>query len=64
MVFLFIKELRKQKNKPKSRWMDHTRGWNGKHPCKVEKIFKNHDYKNIKLFRDYNKDQRVIVAQK
>ena len=36
----------------------------GKHPRKVEEIFKNHDYKNIKLFRDYNKDQRVLVAQK
>tara|TARA_B100001996_G_scaffold328606_1_gene275936 strand:- start:2395 stop:3267 length:873 start_codon:yes stop_codon:yes gene_type:complete len=35
----------------------------GKHPQEAKEIFKKYDYKNIKLFKDYNQDQRVLVAQ-
>ena len=35
----------------------------GKHPHDAKGIFDKHDYKNVKLFKDYNKDQRVLVAQ-
>tara|TARA_S200000501_G_scaffold51180_1_gene41055 strand:+ start:180 stop:1049 length:870 start_codon:yes stop_codon:yes gene_type:complete len=35
----------------------------GKHPHEVKDIFNKYNYKNIKLFRDYNEDLRVLVAQ-
>ena len=35
----------------------------GKHPLEVREIFNNYDYDNIELFKDYNGDYRVIVAQ-
>ena len=62
MVFLFIKNCASRKtNLNQDGWIILEVGIGN--ILVVEEIFKNHDYKNGKLFRDYNKDQRKIVLK-